>query len=259
MTDEVACVVTLLCEGAADHRTASTLSDRVLCERVAWIEPSTIDAYRRYRGLHDSEDFVEWTVAVKEADTRRIRVHGHRNEAPRAPDAVMAERALLVLAMLGHRPDAVILVRDTDKDSRRREGFEQARTAKRWPFVVVIGVAETKRECWVLAGYEPRSAAEHQRLTDARKELGFDPRDDAQHLTASGGAKRDAKRVLKALLGDDAERERTCLEATALDALKRRGAASGLAAYLSELEQHLVPFFDPSRRPPASVADGDGD
>jgi hypothetical protein len=250
----------VICEAAADQRTASALADRVICERIDWIEPETLDSFRRYRGLYDNEPFFTWTDLKKEARERGIKVHGHRENAPRPPDGAMAEKALRLFATLPQPPSAVLLVRDTDKERNRRAGFEQARKAERWPFVVVIGVAEAKRECWILAGYEPRNGAEHERLTAARKELGFDPREEAERLTASEpGAKHDAKRALRTLTEGDAEREHACVEDTPLEILKQRGEASGLAAYLSELEKHLVPLFDPSRarRPPASSATGD--
>ena len=163
----------------------------------------------------------------------------------------MAERALRLLATVESPPSAVILTRDMDRESQRREGFEQARSAEGgWPFEVVIGVADTKRECWILAGYEPRDDAEQKLLARECQELGFDPRSGAEQLTASEkGARRDAKRVLDALTRGDQAREEACIEDTPLTVLEQRGAMTGLAAYLLEIGERLVPIFEPTARP----------
>jgi hypothetical protein len=159
----------------------------------------------------------------------------------------MAERALVLLATSEVPPDAVILTRDTDKDRERRDGYVQARGAQPWPFAVVVGVAETKRECWVLAGYEPRDEAERETLAGERRDLGFDPLSAAELLTAAEeGAKRNAKRLLAVLTGGDPVREDEGLEERPLALLRQRGESTGLAAYLDEIEEHLVPLFDPS-------------
>jgi hypothetical protein len=37
----------VVCEARADQRTACALADRAICEAIDWIEPATIDHYRR--------------------------------------------------------------------------------------------------------------------------------------------------------------------------------------------------------------------
>jgi hypothetical protein len=244
MPDQATHSIAVVCEADADRRSACILSDRVLRETVDWITPETIDHLRQYRGIEDHEPYLKWTRAKEIAQRRRIVAHGFVDGAPRKVEAAMAEQALLLLATLTPAPSAVVLTRDADKESRRREGFEQARDARRWPFEVVIGVADTKRECWHLAGYDPRDEAERALLDGERRALGFDPRSSAEQLSASeDGAKRDAKRVLEALTGGDRHREDACLEEPHLDDLKQRGAKTGLTSYLEELEARLVPLF----------------
>jgi hypothetical protein len=110
-------------------------------------------------------------------------------------------------------------------------------------------VAWIAPECWILAGFEPRDDAERALLDRERRNLGFDPRSSGEQLTASeSGARRDAKRVLAALTGGDRDREDACLEEPALAVLEQRGATTGLASYLREVEERLVPLFDPSAR-----------
>ena len=222
----------------------------MLCETIEWISPETLPHLRRYRGLGDQAPYLKCSSVKEIARRRRVVVHGFVGGEPRKPDAAMAEKALALLAMSEAPPDAVILTRDTDKEPARRDGYDQARRARHWPFAVIIGVAETKRECWILAGYEPRDDAERESLSRERKALGFDPRSSAEQLTASEkGARRDAKRVLDALTGGDPDREDACLEEPPLALLRQRGAKTGLALYLQELEERLVPLFDPSAKP----------
>jgi hypothetical protein len=252
MPEPVTYVIAVVCEADADRRAATLLSDRVLRETIEWISPETLPYLRRYRGLGDQDPYLKCSSVKEIARQRRVVVHGFVGGQPRAPNAALAERALRLLATSDAPPGAVILTGDTDKQSGRRDGYDQARGARRWPFVVIVGAAETKRECWILAGYEPRDDAERELLSLERKELGFDPRSSAEQLTASEkGAKRDAKRVLDALTGCDPDREDACLEEPPLALLRERGANTGLALYLRELEERLVPSFDPSARPTA--------
>lgn len=252
MPEQVTCSIAVVCEADADRRAATLLSDRVLRETIEWISPETLPYLRRYRGLGDQDPYLKCSSVKEIASRRRVVVHGFVGGEPRKPDAAMAERALVLLATSETPPGAVILTRDTDKERARRDGYDQARGAQRWPFAVIIGVAETKRECWILAGYEPRDDAEREILSRERTELGFDPLSSAEQLTASErGARRDAKRVLDALTGGDPDREDACLEEPPLALLRQRGANTGLASYLQEIEDRLVPLFDPSVTPTA--------
>jgi hypothetical protein len=99
-----------------------------------------------------------------------------------------------------NKPEAILLIRDDDRDTERRRGFEQARTDARLDIPVVIGFASTKRECWVLAGFDPRDEDETRSLDELRRELGFDPRTQAENLTAHRDHHElSAKPVLAAL------------------------------------------------------------
>lgn len=250
MPERGICSIAVVCEADADLRTATRLSDRVLRETIDWISSETLPYLRRYRGLGEQDTFLRCASVKEFARQRRVVAHGFVGGEPREPNSAMAERALKLLATSEAPPRAVILTGDTDKEPARRDGYEQARGARRWPFEVIIGVAQTKRECWILAGYEPRDDAEQELLSRERKELGFDPLSSAEQLTASEKwAKRYAKRVLDALTGSDPDREDACLEESPLALLRQRGAKTGLALYLHEVEERLVPIFDPSAKP----------
>ncbi len=243
MADRATYAIAVICEARADCETATTLSDRVFVETIDWVEEDTCQHYRHYRGESDNDPFLKWTDAKHEARRYGVHVHGHKGDARPRPEAKMAERALLLLATRTSPPDAVILMRDADKEHSRREGFEQARAAREWPFKIAIGVADPKRECWILAGFEAQTEEERRCLVEERRSLGFDPCIDARELTAAEeGAKKDAKRVLFALTGGDHERERACLVAIPLDRLRERGVRTGLTDYLDDVEEHIVPL-----------------
>jgi hypothetical protein len=145
----------------------------------------------------------------------------------------------------------ILLIRDTDGSVETRLGFEQARREFEFrqqrhpaPIPVIVGIAHAKRECWVLAGFQPGGEDEQTALDSLRQELGFDPRHRAEELTA----KRDhhaksAKRVLRLLTNGDPDREAECWEVPALPLLEERGRQTGLAAYLDELRTRLRPLF----------------
>lgn len=139
----------------------------------------------------------------------------------------------------------VLLSRDSDGVAERRRGLEQARVRRsgEWPFCVVIGVAEPKREAWVLAGFEPEDDDDSERLAGLWGELGCDPRERSHEFTArTPGSKRELKRILGLLTGDRAAREEPCWNTTPLELLRARGVGNGLAAYLDEVERSLVPL-----------------
>lgn len=242
MTQTGAYVLAVVCEADTDRRTATGLADRVLCREVDWIEPEILDGHRRWQGLEEGSSHLEWHQIKHHARARGLKAHGHFNGEPGGPDAYAARRALLLLN--ARPPDAVVLVRDTDGQEERRVGLEQARTENPWPFPVLLAVAHPKREAWVLAGFEPRTQAEEASLAQLRQELGFDPRLQAEALSAKApGALRDAKRVVRLLVGDAYDRELSCWAECPLEDLTERGRLNGLADYLEEVRTRLVPLF----------------
>jgi hypothetical protein len=244
MTQTGAYVLAVVCEADTDRRTATGLADRVLCREVDWIEPENLNGHRKWQGLVEGSSHLEWHQIKGHAHARGLKAHGHFTGEPGAPDAFAARLALLLLATTGQRPAAAVLVRDTDGQQERKLGLEQARRDRDWPFPVVIGSADPKRESWVLAGFEPRTSDEEASLAQLRQELGFDPRFRAEALSAKApGALRDAKRVLSLLARGDYDREQSCWVDCRLEDLVERGRLNGLADYLEEVRTKLVPLF----------------
>ncbi|RKH27599.1 hypothetical protein D7V77_11190 [Corallococcus sp. CA041A] len=239
----------MVCEARADRDTACVLADRVLVDDIDWLDEGLLDTQRLWRGLTPSEPFLRWASVRAEATNAGLKnLFGHFGNKPAEPDALVARRALLLFAGSEPKPQAVMLVRDSDADERRRIGLEQARSDRPWPFPVVIGVAEPKRECWVLAGFDARES-EEDTLKQVEQRLSFHPVRDAHKLTArEHGAKNDAKKALEELTSGNLERERECLRDTPLETLRQRGEQVGLTRFLSELSERLVPVMGGSQR-----------
>jgi hypothetical protein len=67
-------------------------------------------------------------------------------------------------------------------------------------------------------------------------------------LTASSDqAQNSCKRVVRVLTGGDADRERMCWQTADLGTLRERGTETGLADFLREVEDRLLPLLDPSQ------------
>lgn len=236
--------IVVVCEASADFQLASTLADRVLCERVEWIEADLLPHLRAYRGLSESEAFLRWDRADDEARARNIRVHGGFPDGPAELEAKMVRRAIRLVRFVVGDDTLMVLIRDDDDQRPRRLGFEQARSHAKRPELIVVGIAHTKRECWVLAGFDPTNESEQERLEAERQTLGFDPRDHADRLTAKHDEdKLSAKRVLAMLTNSDRNRETACWNEASLNILRQRGEKTGLDDYLSEVAERLVPHF----------------
>jgi hypothetical protein len=234
-----------VCEAEADFRTASGLADRVVCEGVDWITVDVLDDYRQWRGLDDTQPFLRWRDIHRLARAAGFRILGHfLEDQPGEPDARAARRALWLVESHEGQVDGVLLIRDDDRQINRRDGLEQARAESPLSCPIVIGLAHLKRECWVMAGFDPVTSDEEVRLSSLVDELGFDPRTEAHRLTARGdGESRSANRVLWLLTAEVAEREADCWLCAPLATLQARGQQTGLVAYLEEVKAQLVPLF----------------
>jgi hypothetical protein len=244
----VALSFAVVCEAPADQATSCDLADRVFCQEVDWIEHAVLSQFREWRGLHSADPCLFWRRVPDLARSNGIKAHGHFDGQPGAPDGVSTRRAILVLLAVVPHLDAVVLLRDDDRQSARRLGMEQARNESSLRDRIVIGLAHPMRECWVLAGFDPQDEEESCRFAEVRREIGFDPREKAGQLTARHDSdKRSPKRVLRVLTNGDATRQAECWQKAALEVLIARGRNTGLADYLKEVRTYLVPLL--SARP----------
>ena len=236
-------------EAPADLQTATELADRVILETIYWIDDWTLQYYRTWVDSMEPYGPFTWTSMKAVAKKLGIRIHGHFDNEPASHDAQAGRRAIAAVLKLGLEPiAAILLIRDSDDDGARRGGLEQAREDARTryspPVPTLIGLAITKRECWALAGFIPNGEPEENLVGVERQNLGFDPCLSSHELTAANWIdKRSAKRVLALLTGGDHDRERRCWRETGLETLRDRGRHNGLADYIQEVEQRLVPLI----------------
>lgn len=243
----------MVCEAPADRQIAQDLSDRVVAASIDWAE-GILDSLRHW---HDSVAVngrtwqLEWTAIKSLAAELNIRIHGHFQGEPGAPDAATARRAVIVLQKLLD-PVVVFLIRDADNHSERRRGLEQARADFRSQTIkIVIGLAIPEREAWVLAGFDPKDDSERDLLAEERRNLGFNPCERSFELTAGRDdtAKRSPKRVLKVLTANSKDREVECWQATPIETLRNRGEGNGLRDFLHEIESQVVPLLNGRSNP----------
>ncbi len=239
----------VICEARADFQIAADLADRIISGTLALTDAEALPAVRRWHESEPDRPFIRWTDLDKVAEARglRLRPRSRFGGERGAADAAAADKALLLAALIAKKDGlvGVLLIRDSDGYEERRIGLTQARTGGTgapWPFSVVIGLAHPKREAWVLAGFEARDAAEHKRLGELKQELGCDPCLSSHDLIArTPGSKRDLKRILNYLTDSAIAREAPCWQDTPLDRLRQRGQNNGLAAYLTEIDERIVP------------------
>ncbi|GAC1301934.1 MAG: hypothetical protein NVSMB14_11450 [Isosphaeraceae bacterium] len=242
--------IAIVCEDLPDRETAAGLAERIILEKVQWIrdDPEWLDHALEWRGLRRSDLFLKWSSVGKLAACQNINERGFFDGKPGKLDSYTLRNALLLLKLDGEKPDAVVFIRDgDDKGDERREGLEQARSVSKKPLdiPIVIGVAATMRECWILAGFEPNSIEERTRLTAIHRKLGFDPTTQARRLPAKDeSGENPPKKVLNELCKGDRDREKLCWKETSLSVLKTRGKETGLPEYLEEVEAKLIPLFE---------------
>jgi hypothetical protein len=252
-------------ENRADFTLATDLADRVMAAKIDWLDAirddgsldkTVLDSQRQWVGEDQPGQPLTWASIPGRAEELGIKVHGHFNGEPGVADARAARRALAYV-LRRHENEAVaaiLLIRDMDDQDERRQGLNQARDSYTTSARIVIGVAASERECWVISGFEPKNDAETAKLAAETKKLGFDPRRESHQLTAckDDQANRSPKRVLRELIGQNWDRERECWEVTDLSVLDERGEGNGLRDYLSEVRSFIVPLITGYQRDPAA-------
>ena len=235
--------ITVVAEDRPDFQIANSLADRVVVENVDWTD-GNLPQLRTWQGLEPGKVFTKWSALrrLSERAGRRIRTQIKKEGATRQE----ARKAVLLALQMepDNPPDLVLLVRDTDNDSRRRSSFLDVAQDASLGTRVLIAMPHTKREAWVLASFEASPGDEHRKLEQERGRLGFNPTSQPEKLTAQApNSKREAKKALSALTGGDLERERRCWEETPLPTLSARGNKCGLTDYFIAVSDRLVPLF----------------
>ncbi|MBE9225721.1 hypothetical protein IQ264_09835 [Phormidium sp. LEGE 05292] len=247
----------VIVESSADARTATKLADRILVEKIDWLEPEQLQYLFRWTGLEAGTEHSCWKdinqiiTNSKNLGFRPPRYLGHKDGALKSDGAAAIKIMNLVRYLQKTRNiKAVIFIRDLDNQPERREGLEQARLVQidRQPKLeIIIGTANRMREAWVLNGFIPLNQEERRILEEIKTKLNFDPCEDSHRLRSNSFEEpdriRNPKVVVEKLTEGKMEREQQCWEETSLDHLRKRGIYTGLTDYLQEIEQHLTPII----------------
>lgn len=248
--EETVISLAIVCEAKADRELGAGLADRILVDEHEWAD-GILDDLRAWRGRTEKDAFLDWHDVSKLSSEQGLRHVAHgRFDARGGPQARATRQALFLLMKGPDLPDGVALLVDSD-GMDKRTGLEAAvrDETTAWPFRIAIGVADRERESWILSAWLPENALETRKLAAFRRELGFDPTNEPEKLSAGGRkgrageiAKRDPKRVVGSLCPTKA-RERACWESTPLTTLESKGARNGLAAFLKDVRDEFAPLF----------------
>lgn len=250
----------VIVESSADARTATKLAERVLVEKVDWLEPELLQNLFRWSGLEAETEHSCWRDVnnimqrAKELGLPIPKFLGHGKSGALKADGAATIKILNLIRLLQlkniRQIRAVLLIRDLDNQPERREGIEQARSehiGRQPKLEIVIGTADRMREAWVLNGFISSNQEETRILENIKSQLNFDPCEESHRLRSNSWRElervRNPKVVLEELTGNNRLREQQCWEETSLELLQQRGSNTGLAAYLHEIEQRLIPVI----------------
>lgn len=240
--------VAVVCEAGDDAGLVAALVTRVVeASRPDWLRDLPADELVEFRGFRPGDGYFAWSSINRLARThaafgQEFILSEFTGQFPRDPAALEVLRAVRLLQFQAAvKPDAIVLLKDSDNDPDRRKALRQTDAElSGYAVPVVIGVPHTERECWLLAGFELETAAEreaHQRLC---RELSLDPCRESHRLAAPKDSDdRHPKRVLGVLSGGDPAREAACLRAAFL-VLEANGRDNGLADFLAALRGRLI-------------------
>lgn len=252
------CEFIVIVESIADAQLATKLAERVITEKIDWLEQSLLRDLFCWRGLDEGSDYSCWKdikdirQRAKDSGLSIPKFLGHGKSGVLKADGAAAKKVLDLVRLLQHKSDrkiiAVVFIRDLDNQPQRRKGIEQARSEhidQQPQLEIIVGTADKMREAWVLNGFLPLSDDENRALDELRNQLCFDPCKESHRLRSSSSTEPDRIRNPKIVLGiltdKNKSREQQCWEDTELELLRRRGVDTGLKEYLLEIEERLVP------------------
>jgi hypothetical protein len=241
----------VIVESRADAEISTKLAERVLLEKVGWLEPDTLDHLIQWSGLEPGTEYSCWKNIgdIVENFSEEFKFPRIRSNGRLKTDGKAASKVMKLISFLQYKLNrdikAVVFIRDLDNQPERREHLDQARSEciGQPKIEAVIGTADRMREAWVLNGFMPLNLQEKNILKEFTMGLKFDPCTEAHRLRSNSSDERDPKVVLKKLTNEDISREQQCWEETSLEILRSKGINTGLTAYLDEIENRLIPLI----------------
>jgi len=249
----------VIVESSADPRTATKLAERVLVEKIEWLDAEMLEHHFQWSGLEAGTDNSCWKYInqIIEREKKsgfqppRFLRRDKQGQKTLQPDGANTIKILKLVSYLQktRQIKAVLLIRDLDNQPQRREGIEQARSEhinRQHKLEIIIGTADRMREAWVLNGFIPSNQEEGQILKEITTQLTFNPCEESHRLRNSltePDRLRNPKVVVEKLTGGRMQREQQCWEETSLELLRKNGVHTGLTAYIDEIEERLIPII----------------
>ncbi|MEG4280185.1 hypothetical protein QUA62_22295 [Microcoleus sp. MON1_C1] len=246
----------VIVESSADARTATKLADRLLVDKIDWLEPEMLQHLFQWSGLEAGTENSCWKNIddITKRFSEKFKFPTIRSNGRFKSDGQSANKIMTLISFLQHKQKrdikAVIFMRDLDSQPERRKHIEQARLEQidRQPkLAVIIGTPDRMREAWVLNGFIPSNQQEKQILQEIMTELTFNPCEESHRLRSNSLTEpdriRNPKVVVEKLTGGKMEREQQCWEETSLELLRKNGVHTGLTAYIDEIEERLIPII----------------
>jgi hypothetical protein len=239
----------VIVESRADAEISTKLAERVLLEKVEWLEPDTLDHLIQWSGLELGTEHSCWKNIsdIIEHFSNEFKFPRIRSNGKLKTDGKAASKVMKLISFLQYKLKrdikAVIFIRDLDNQPERRQHLAQARSEYNRQLEIVIGTADRMREAWVLNGFMPLNPKEEKILKEITKRLTFNPCTEAHRLRSTSSDERDPKVIVEKLTDSDISREQQCWEETSLEILLSRGKSTGLKNYLDEVEKRLVPVI----------------
>ena len=178
----------VIVESSADARTATKLAERVLVEKIDWLDAEMLQHHFQWSGLEAGTDNSCWKyinhIIEREKESGfqppRFLRRDKQGQKTLQPDGANTIKILNLVSYLQktRQIKAVLLIRDLDNQPQRREGIEQARSEhinRQHKLEIIIGTADRMREAWVLNGFIPSNQEEGQILKEITTQLTFNP------------------------------------------------------------------------------------
>ncbi|MEG4348259.1 hypothetical protein QUA74_00760 [Microcoleus sp. LAD1_D3] len=246
----------VIVESSADARTATKLADRLLVDKVDWLEPEMLQHLFQWSGLEAGTENSCWKNIddITKRFSDKFKFPTIRSNGRFKSDGQSANKIMRLISFLQYKQKrdikAVIFMRDLDSQPERRKHIEQARLEQidRQPkLAIIIGTPDRMREAWVLNGFIPSNKDEEQILKEITTQLTFNPCEESHRLRSNSLTEpdriRNPKVVVEKLTGGKMEREQQCWEDTPLELLRKKGVHTGLTAYIDEIEERLIPII----------------
>ena len=245
--------IVVIAEASADAQIATHLAERLLLEKIEWINPY-LKELLKWRGLEESTTYTPWSALKKLSQTTIPRIRP-RFDSLRLDATIMA-KIYYEIRQQNAKVNGLLLVRDLDNQPDRKSAFAEGRhlltndpKLAHFPKLeIILALPCQKREGWVLNGFEPQNNDERMRLEELKESLTFNPCLEAHRLRSTKKTGEERERNIKIVLADltnsDFERERLCWEETPLSTLRTNGIETGLTDYLDEVENRLLPLIN---------------